>query len=817
MKQFRTLFLLILFQFLLFKSLTAQLANGATAPDFTVTTINGGSFSLYSAMGSSKAACLDFMATWCSPCWSFHQSHVLSNVYTNLGSQTTAIMLEGDYNTNTDCLYDLPTCTGSGTWGNWVTGTPYPIADLSSSDGVREMYQVSYFPTLYVISPDKRAWEIISRTYSNYENWITKSFKLNVTNANVTNSNCGNDGKIQLSVAFGYGALQYKWSNGATTKDLTNVGGGTYKVTITDANGYFDEFGPWTIDGPERPTEIVYEKITHNLCFSGTSGSISLSTDYGTPPYNYQWNSGQTTESIFDIPAGNYRVSVTDNNGCILIKSFLVTEPSQMFTDRNSLDEICDGQNGWASFLPRGGVPPYRYNIGKGYQSSNEFVGLKQGNYSVTITDRNNCNLIDEFTLGGTSKPEVKPGLGVNITCLSDTIILFGEGSSVGNEFRYQWTTKSGRIVGSSNQLEIKADKKGWYVLQIHNTQNGCSNLDSVYVNDIRKYPFISAPNDSTLNCKTQSLILEGKTQGPHMRYYWTILNTNYKDSSRVITVNQKDNYVFNVLDTINFCLSKDTVIIQKDVALPVIQLASKDELLLCKANEKTLDAAGSSFGQRYDILWTTSNGNILSGQNTLNPIINRAGQYLLNISDHVNYCSASASIEIVEFIELKPEFDVKKTNDFDFEFTNNTLGNIVTLLWNFGDSKTSTEINPKHSFTQIGEFKVCLEVENPCGLQSNCKTIKVSTPTSTEEELIEHFSVAPNPSYGKFEIRSNLITKNSTIQIFNTNGVLLNNVEIKTELNKAIIEIKNVKSGIYFAEIQTGKLKKIKKLIVVD
>ncbi|MBK9377164.1 MAG: hypothetical protein IPM86_02330 [Saprospiraceae bacterium] len=49
----------------------AQLSNGSPAPDFAVTTITGGSYSLYGAMGANKAACLDFMATWCGPCWTF--------------------------------------------------------------------------------------------------------------------------------------------------------------------------------------------------------------------------------------------------------------------------------------------------------------------------------------------------------------------------------------------------------------------------------------------------------------------------------------------------------------------------------------------------------------------------------------------------------------------------------------------------------------------------------------------------------------------------------------------------------------------------
>ncbi|MGB5025320.1 MAG: hypothetical protein WBO44_08220, partial [Saprospiraceae bacterium] len=136
-------------------TLKAQLQEGSTAPDFTVQDINGNSYSLYAMMGSNKAACLDFSATWCGPCWSFHQSGVLESVYNNLSNETTVVFLESDWGTNTNCLYGPSGCVG-GTQGNWVSGTPYPIADLSLNNGpgVNNDYAIAYYPTLYVISPD---------------------------------------------------------------------------------------------------------------------------------------------------------------------------------------------------------------------------------------------------------------------------------------------------------------------------------------------------------------------------------------------------------------------------------------------------------------------------------------------------------------------------------------------------------------------------------------------------------------------------------------------------------------------------------------
>src|SRR5215216_2236871 len=59
--------------------------------------------------------------------------------------------VEGDGNTNLACLYGPSGCVG-GTQGDWVTGTPYPIIDNAS---IASSYQISYYPTIYMVTPDR--------------------------------------------------------------------------------------------------------------------------------------------------------------------------------------------------------------------------------------------------------------------------------------------------------------------------------------------------------------------------------------------------------------------------------------------------------------------------------------------------------------------------------------------------------------------------------------------------------------------------------------------------------------------------------------
>jgi len=57
--------------------------------------------------------------------------------------------------------------------------------------------------------------------------------------AYVTDMTCTGEasGSISLSVNGGVSPYQYAWSNGSTSKDLTDLSAGFYSVTVTDANG----------------------------------------------------------------------------------------------------------------------------------------------------------------------------------------------------------------------------------------------------------------------------------------------------------------------------------------------------------------------------------------------------------------------------------------------------------------------------------------------------------------------------------------------------------------------------------------------------
>lgn len=138
-------------------SANAQLADGTPAPNFTATDLNGVSHTLTDYLNAGKTVIIDISATWCGPCWNYHNTHALANIYNAYGpngsDEVMVFYVEGDGSTTNADLHG----TGSNTQGDWVTGTPYPILDNAS---IANAYAITYFPTIYRICPDGLVYEI---------------------------------------------------------------------------------------------------------------------------------------------------------------------------------------------------------------------------------------------------------------------------------------------------------------------------------------------------------------------------------------------------------------------------------------------------------------------------------------------------------------------------------------------------------------------------------------------------------------------------------------------------------------------------------
>jgi hypothetical protein len=157
----------------------AQVADGTTVPDFSFQDLNGKMVNLYSMLNKGKYVVIDASATWCSPCWAFHNAHVMESLWTahdSVGDNTARILfLEADVSTTLAELQGI----GGSTQGDWVTGTPYPIMNPGSTPKTGETsfnafdqaYQVPWYPSFFVICPNKKVWTDTLNDYVNNAIW----------------------------------------------------------------------------------------------------------------------------------------------------------------------------------------------------------------------------------------------------------------------------------------------------------------------------------------------------------------------------------------------------------------------------------------------------------------------------------------------------------------------------------------------------------------------------------------------------------------------------------------------------------------------
>ncbi len=209
-----------------------------------------------------------------------------------------------------------------------------------------------------------------------------------------------NNGSAHVNIQGGISPYQILWSNDSTTATINGLSGGIYTVTVTDQNGC-TVIETTTVSEPFAIT--VNYNITHVACHHEQNGSIELQISGGTIPYHFIWSNQSSSQNIYNLSAGIYSVTVTDDNGCSQTHSYNLTQPD-MLTDSMivSLPLCNDSAGGFAQIMVQGGTPAYTYHWSNGSNAAS-LTGLAIGTYSCTITDVNHCSLIDTAIIAGSS------------------------------------------------------------------------------------------------------------------------------------------------------------------------------------------------------------------------------------------------------------------------------------------------------------------------------------------------------------------------------------------------------------------------------
>ncbi len=554
--------------------------------------------------------------------------------------------------------------------------------------------------------------------------------------------NGGNDGSITATPNTGLQPFTYLWNDpmAQTTVIADSLTAGTYTVSFIDVFGCSNTASGTIFE----PTPLALSVQTIDiLCYGGSDGQISTVVTGGIPPYSYNWSNGQISSGISNLFAGNYTVTVTDSNGCIVIGSAILYEPQQaMQLSFSSTDISCNGfSDGSAVATVTGGTAPYSYNWDDG-QTTTTAQNLVAGIHCITVTDAHGCQINDCATL---TEPTT---LTYTTATVPATCNGYNDGSASitvqGGTLSYNYLWSSGNSSSSVNSLFA-----GNYSVTVTDA-NGCIISSSVTVTE-PDILVVTLPGNYQICDNIQTTIDASGTGGTFpYNFQW-----NTGDASQSITVSphQSTTYVVTITDSHN-CTNDNSITIDIFPDLYINAFANTDSV--CPGDPIVIMAnfGGGTGGPYYFYV-----DSVLSNFPAVEyPQDNHT--YLVEIKDDCDYvASDQISVGLYPVPAISFSSDITEgCPPLLVHFNESTSCDLCSYTWNFGDNdpaNLSFAHSPVHTYHESGVYDVSLSVVNSNG----CSNI------STFPQMI---TVYPAPHAQFSTIPSVISILSSNVQFWN-------------------------------------------------
>lgn len=439
------------------------------------------------------------------------------------------------------------------------------------------------------------------------------------------------NGQIILSANGGTGTgYTYAINGGSYTASDTFSGlvAGTYSLTARDNKGC--ESLPLSVTLAE-PTQLglAISTKTNNICFGGSIGSVEVTASGGTSPYDYSINGGsyQTSNSFNNLTAGNYTLSVKDNNGNIANVNANILQPSSISASITGQNPNCAIGGGIITATANGGTPPYSYALNGGtYVSSNVFTNLAAGTYTVSVTDSKNCSAAISNSVVITLPNPVNVSLSfkndpTGFNTNDGQIAVIGSG---GNGAGFTYSIDGANYVSSGTFTGLPA---GTYSL-LAKDGNGCaSTVLSVTLNQPNQFSInVNSKVDNTCFGGNTGSVTVSASSGT-APYQYEINGGGYQSSNN-FTGLIAGNYTLNAKDANDYEVSTVVTIIQPQAITASIVGQNPN----CNSGTGTITATAGGGVAPYQY---SLNGGIYQSSNLFSGLNN--GNYTVTVIDANN------------------------------------------------------------------------------------------------------------------------------------------------------------------------------------
>ena len=462
---------------------------------------------------------------------------------------------------------------------------------------------------------------------------ITEPDALDTLSTSATVASCGlANGTASVSMTGGTPPYTYSWitSPVQTSASATGLAAGTNFVTVTDANGCaltVSVIVPSQSGIGINLNSPVYAGGYNIRCNGGNDGAINMTVS-GIGPFTYVWSNGSTDEDLFNLAAGTYTVTVS-NNGCTQSASIVLNQSPSWAMSINSIDNQCyGGLSGSASVSVQGGTAPYSYNWSNGGVTQT-ITGLASATYTVTVSDANGCTQTQSVVINGPSNPLSLTASSNNPSCSgtnNGNINITVTGGTA--PYSYMW------IDGSTSEDRTNITAGSWTVTVLDAA--GCN---------IQLCIVLSSPNPIVISAVAGNVSCNGGNNGnasasasggtPNYTYLW-----NNGSNSAVISNLTAGTYTVTVTD-VNGCSSTGSVVVTQPTAISLS--VSSTNVTSNGGNDGTASVTASGGTAPYTYAWNT-----VPVQNVSAAVGLTAGTYQVTVIDF-NGCVATASVTITQ------------------------------------------------------------------------------------------------------------------------------------------------------------------------
>ena len=500
----------------------------------------------------------------------------------------------------------------------------------------------------------------------------------------------------------------------ATILDPSVLTVGNHAITynFTDANGCANSANQ-TVVINALPT--VNLGLPQQTCI-GQTLTFTATTTGGMSPYTYLWNNGSTTNTLNVTASGNYRVTVTDANGCSAIgvggANFI---PLSNFTNNVTFAPACPTDS--KTLTANLNFVPTNYNWNTGATTSSIIV-VGAGNFSVTATNTTCQSAVLNFVI-----PDSRP----NFTLQKDDPDCYRERGTITVSGTPNTGIQYRRNGGSWQTSAIFSNlQAGKYVIDVRRTNAACWRTDSV---TIAAAPprLVASVTKMNISCNGAN---DGKIQAVNVSggttpYQFSLDSINWQSDS-IFRNLSAGIYKLFIRDA-NSCILVKTNIQILDPSVLTLVLDSIREIKCNGAATGRIYTTGT--GGTGNKMYSKNNGTTWQSSSDFTNL--PSGTYNLLVKDANNCLSNAISTTLNEPSLIV--FSTAKTNETCNDANNGTI--TITASGGVNPYEYSRNNGSTYQissiFTGLAAGNYALKVRDANGCATASQTVSITQPTA--------------------------------------------------------------------------------------